>query len=1530
MAGFNPYGDPFDRVNKLLSSLDADAAALEAESRTLGSTVDDVEKARARLAKQAESQIGRTPPESYTTASTRRATGPEPIPPSRQLPPGPPPPRQLPPGPPPPGSRIGLPEGTYPKRSLLERNPTHPDEIAASARNVRASADASNEYAKAAGRAAGAERDWSAATRESLAAQGTASRNLRAYGALTTEFFSSAARGTVTIRELGYQTVATIQKFGGWLGAGAAIYTALGAIQSVGRGAIDSSSGVSELSRVVNNVDPSTATKRFREYAKSFNLPISDIANAGYQMGKVFHDQDQALEASKSILYAVKVGELDVATASRYLTAIVNGFNLSAKEQQTVFDQVNEAQNRYSISIANVLAGTSKAAGSFRAAGGDVTHLIALITALSKASGQTGDVIGTAIQRSPHFIALEKNQDALQSFGLNPEQSIQKLYAEAIKAAKGQSGAKQREIAEALFGPQYGARVGIFLLQQGKLFSKVLADVQPEKAKGSAQRELNSVLDQTDERLKAIITSLEILGSNLESAGAFDIFKVALGSLQAMLNVGNGLLEVFNNLPKPLREVVTLAAQAGVALKAARFFNVGQSLGGQKTALGTFFTAPNQSSKLYRDALSRQEEELAARREAASGSAVRASLRAQALDAQLAAAKAAEVEAIRVYGAESAEAVAAGETAAVTQRRVVAAEQAYLDASLERDIILKEQQLIAEQQALLTRKTTNAQAESIAGAYGVRIPGAAGSPNLSEAEKIRQEAAAKAAAGGGPIVLPSGTKVPTSAVTGAEAEALKKASLQKRGLAENLRRVSAEGGKLGLAGGALVLAGRSASTKLSTARASIGKINLAAIGRGITGLATSIGAMLGPLDVLILAALFLPDLADQFFNRAGEANDALAQLQSATPKSPKDLEAQINALNAQGSKGYNTIEKLSGVGDELAETSIKEAELLSKNRARIQIALTKGEFVVGDNRSLFPQDIKQTTSQYIERLRKGVYNTREFQEAMANLYKTIHASFDRDTAAKLEAETRTSIINANGVKSRYQDFAALAGKDLEKQIDSYSELVSTGFGTKHDTQALISRALPQIAEGLKAHDPEKRAFAAKGLDALVKGLQGAAQSELDTALTFAKGQKERNKAYDDYLKAVSPKQVTRVFDTQRKELRHQLGAVNRNIQNLKHTGQDASSEEARGKEIRKSLKALDDAQAAAVKELNKVAKQEARDKKYEENTQLFEARTNLKVSELPEGLESTRYQLRRIRIEVQRAIQHYGRDSQQVLELLAQEQGLIAQVAKDQIDLIQAQGEYRVSLINSDVDPVGAARAQLAEAENVLAATRDNPHASQADILQAMTDVNQARQDLANEIRDQAEAIKEASFELAKAKAGENDVRVAEINIREAKYKLSQARTPAEKLQAEAELINARKEKQKAVASRQVEDIEFQADIGKLTLDQQIRAYEHLLKTLDLTRNARRDLRRKIYDLKHEADDSTFDLNVGDIKLPSIYEVKRAILGGVQGGPGRTEVNTTNHVTVNANGADANEVVNKLSKTLDGTTTSSLRSAGLI
>jgi hypothetical protein len=143
---------------------------------------------------------------------------------------------------------------------------------------------------------------WRSEESRLIQVMGQGNPTIRRHGALTTEFFQEAARGTVTIRELGFQTAATIGKFSGWLGAGAAIFGVLGAVQNLAAGALDASGGVNDLQRVLNNVDASKLRGQFRDLSQHFNVPIKDAADAVYQMGKVFKDQDRrsALRAPRS------------------------------------------------------------------------------------------------------------------------------------------------------------------------------------------------------------------------------------------------------------------------------------------------------------------------------------------------------------------------------------------------------------------------------------------------------------------------------------------------------------------------------------------------------------------------------------------------------------------------------------------------------------------------------------------------------------------------------------------------------------------------------------------------------------------------------------------------------------------------------------------------------------------------------------------------------------------------------------------------------------------------------------------------------------------------------------------------------------------------------------------------------------------------------------------------------------------------------------------------------------------------------
>jgi TP901 family phage tail tape measure protein len=133
-------------------------------------------------------------------------------------------------------------------------------------------------------------------------------------------------------------------------------------------------------------------------------VPVEDASDAVYRMGQVFHSQADAVTAAKAALYSYKTGEVDVASSTQNLIAIVRGFGLSSDDLLSVYDQINQAQNTFGIRIADTEQGLAKAAGTYRNAGGDLNYLLGLFVAIQKATGRSGTEIGTGIARAANQI----------------------------------------------------------------------------------------------------------------------------------------------------------------------------------------------------------------------------------------------------------------------------------------------------------------------------------------------------------------------------------------------------------------------------------------------------------------------------------------------------------------------------------------------------------------------------------------------------------------------------------------------------------------------------------------------------------------------------------------------------------------------------------------------------------------------------------------------------------------------------------------------------------------------------------------------------------------------------------------------------------------------------------------------------------------------------------------------------------------------------------------------------------------------
>jgi len=1497
---------------------------------------------------------------------------------------------QPPPGEPPYGGR-GLPPGSIPPqlplgggggpRQLLARNPEHPDERIVRNYRERASAlkestAAEGEYATRARAMRAAEGDLGPAIGRTAQFQRAANMEYQRFGALSSEWIGATARGATTIHELGRQTTATIGKFGGWLAAGSLIFTALAGVRAIGHGAIESASGVNQLERVIkktSSIDPNSVQKSFRESSQHFNLPISDVTNAAYEMAKVFKTQDEALEASKAVLYAVKIGELDTATASRYLIATINGFHLPAGKLVGVFDQLNNAQNEFGISINDAFAGIAKASGSFNAAttkGSPLQkyhELLALITTAQKATGQTGQVVGTAIQRAPNFLRQAKNKNILKQYGINAGGDLNDIIVQAFEKAQGLSGHKIADLASAIFGPQYGARIGTPLLQQFDLYKKVLSKTTSKASKGSGETELQTQLGSLSEQISRIGTDLEQLGSNLAEAGFFDLLGAGVKSLDEMLQFANHILEVFNNLPDPLKHSLAILVEMKLALGALRKFSLGDNF--QNSTARRVFNGPNAGARKYNDLLFEEEREVRRNLESNNRSQITTERRLPPAASRVGQEEAV-LRSLQTQGVDQ-------KVLLSQERNIVAAKQheqglitKQIESSQLRRDLLVELDAIERDNVALSASRNDATAAQLATARNRTVPGSNAKGGMTARELARE---------GGEEFRNNETVVPVTTAAKAEQDAAARATRDSKASASAFKGVGGkwrtfaqtEGGivhpieSFRAARGNAVNAMEATAGGISRARSTLPTLGtaLGKVGSGLKGLGAGLyGLVGGPLGALIIGAYAAFEYGDDLGRAlAGgqEEIDAASEIEHGGVKSTKrkkDLVKQYeDFFREQGTtlKEYHKAEAEGAASVHLdnapkyfdAGEAAQQGKLIEAQAK----ALQEGRVAAG-----LGGDVLKHQAQALEGLKPG---TVHFTKAINTLKQNIalgDASKGEQKKLKTIIETaEAKQINASSdIASFFKSYNALADKLLQEYVGNLSTLVQAGpaFAAPKDVHRYINASVVQGVRDLASPKPKVQAEGVQALQEISQTLAAYEQQELKDNLTLAKTQSQRERAYNKYTGSLQRNihDVRASFTGKGKELTAKLRKTNEQIKKLesegagveytpqqehnhpqKHPGPGEAFRTKEGvlerlKERRAGLskteKILDKQLAHQEREL-RVLLQEHKEEQIAERVSVLGELGQIATARI--GSDNPVAQARATLNYAQKALQYVRASGgnpqdrrQAFLQVLNARQSLEDAERQEASDLASAAEALAQAEANGD--PILEAQAEIRKAQADMANAR-----TAADRKSALAELLNAE----HKLQEDRVAIAFAQLGLAAAQT-EDPVKKAAIKVREAEVKLRNAHGKAATLEARASRAEAVREEREAVNNARIEDVEFQADIGRITVDQEIAAYTRLLRTLKLGKQARRSLIEKIHSLQEEAS-GNLELTVGNIQLPTLYDIRRAVQGGVNGGHSYTDA-SSHETIININGGDLNAVGRVVDNALKRNSRNSRRSAGLI
>lgn len=1290
---------------------------------------------------------------------------------------------------------------------------------------------------------------------------GQASNQYQRNGYLTSEFINAAARGEVTIRELGSQVGGTIAKFAGWTAAASAVYGAVRAIQQLGAGALASESGVNQLSRVVTVDLPGgadEAKQKFRELSREFNLPIADVVEAAYGMAKAFHgDLPQAFEATKDALFAVKVGELSAADATRYLTAIVNGFGLSAGQLHDVFDALNQVQNRFGGNITNVAAGVAKAAGSFKTAGGDYLTLVKLIEAGVKVSGATGENVGTAFSRSAGRVLTDAGRKAIADVGLNPDLNYPELFGQALAKSKGASPRTIAAIARALVpsGGQF-TRILLPILENPDLLGSI--DQSLEKRAGSAERERKKALQSPSEQLKRLSTDAQQLGSALGESGAL---TPLLGLVKGTDELVHGLTEAVDladRIAGPFKGALIPVLEIAAAIKLMRRFDLGSVLpagtpgtpyanlrGGLQRPTGDVFDAA--IGKGSRDV----RQELLRNYQTSLRTANTNALRANATGAQ-----AEQLESQIGRAGSQEEEAALQKKLAATQAANLRYADAQVAAEIEANAIQgelasREAQLVEYKKARLAGLNKEAAAVKAGFAYKPSLEtNDAGSPTPL--------------AGGGAKQLSLFPREDAAGKIDQQARA-EKAAIEEQS------RVSRSMQRLGLVG-----TGLAAGAGFAKTSAEVAGRGLRSAGAGFASLARS----LGPLDYLLITAFGIPLLIDAAKGVRDRAKKAQDKIHDAVGGAP-GVRQNANQLQKHGNIFAQAGQQVSDIfNDPLstftagsvggpspseqryqkAQSAFDQAQRVASTLAREQPAgrlldisairrqLSERYSSTQDATSRIDgiqTAIQQAQSDFIalaeKTFGKGFKQGKGGRQAQAALLSYLRQQLAAERAAQAQAIGPAALD-----LGQLKDYSAGTGARLELQGPTHANTqrlrlavarlrqLAAGASSDDDIKKVVDnvQALQQAAQTIVDRysrqadgvtDPRAKArIQVRGVQAAKRAL-GA--DKLEARLRDARAQfRAASNQVDRDEAAIARIATAAGQESGGRQSQGPVGPIGQQLSKLHARAEKDKARVARAKGLMSIVEGI---LRGVFSTLNQTGAQAAADLR-QANEELYSARTDYLAAQAGGGLAGDQVRVGRLR----------GDPYQKV--------------KKGSADWYQHETEILTT------------QQQIADQQR-----------------QQAQDAAQKAQQAAQQAREDAKALVSAQADFAASKTVD-PVALARIRLQEAERLARYASGKAEQLEAKANVNNTRRDLKNATYQSRLDDIEFYASIGKLSHDAEIAQLEALLKRVKGNKDLRRQIRQKLYDLKHDAaSDTNLDINVADLRLPTIYDVRRLAKQGL-------------------------------------------------
>ena len=198
------------------------------------------------------------------------------------------------------------------------------------------------------------------------------------------------------------------------------------AVSSLNETLVETETRLVELNRVLPEGSATAREEADALYglAEKYGQTFDNVSQIAVNFARTGLGWQDTLKATESAVLALNVAELDTEEATNGLIAIMSQFNLQASDLTLVVDKLNKTADNFPVTSEKLLKALQRTGSSAQNANLSLDETIGLITSLSKATGRSGENIGTAVNS---LIQYSSKAESLDIFAQLNEDTAKKV-----------------------------------------------------------------------------------------------------------------------------------------------------------------------------------------------------------------------------------------------------------------------------------------------------------------------------------------------------------------------------------------------------------------------------------------------------------------------------------------------------------------------------------------------------------------------------------------------------------------------------------------------------------------------------------------------------------------------------------------------------------------------------------------------------------------------------------------------------------------------------------------------------------------------------------------------------------------------------------------------------------------------------------------------------------------------------------------------------------------------------------------------